>query len=153
MSSRRATRRAALGVLAGLGGYAVLTAARRATDRWTTVSASAPKMPAFPAWVSSTRRSRQAYEAAYGNLDLMASLPCYCGCAALPRPHASLRECFVQPSGHIEQHAAGCETCQDEAIDAVAWSDAGMSWLTIHDRIVAAYSDRGPGSPGHRGLN
>ena len=150
MDGRRFTRRAGLGALGGLATLWVGWSVSHAVDRWETAAARPAQAPSFPSWVSTTKRSRQAYELAFTNLELMATLPCYCGCAALTSPHASLRECFLQPSGRIEQHASGCGTCQDEAIDAVAWAGSGMSWTDVHNRIVASYSGLGPGSPGHR---
>ena len=150
MDGRRLTRRAPLGAMGGLATVWAGWSVRRAVDRWETAANRPTQIPTFPSWVSASPRSRQAYEAAFANLDLMVTLPCYCGCAALTSPHASLRECFLQPNGRIEQHASGCGTCQDEAIDAVAWADGGMPWPDVHSRIVASYSGLGPGSPGHR---
>lgn len=134
---------AGLGTL-GIGSGAAFS---RAIDRWSRPS-ERPTTTAFPSWVTSTPRTREAYEAAYARLDLMATLPCYCGCGAFKPPHADLSACFRRPSGQIEQHAAGCMTCQDEALDAARWDGEGVPWPEIHARIVAAYSDVGPPTPG-----
>jgi hypothetical protein len=149
--ARRFTRRQALGlaaggVLAGLGGGAAWVAMGQAADRWGRFAAGPGNgQPArFPAWVSRTPKSRNGYIAAYANLDLMATLPCFCGCDSLAKPHASLRECFVQPNGEIEDHGSGCETCLDEALDAARWAREGVPWPEIRARIVTAYADRLP---------
>jgi hypothetical protein len=95
-------------------------------------------------------RGREAYEAAYTQLDLLATLPCYCGCMAFQTgAHRSLQDCFVNAAtGEIEAHGAFCETCQDEAIDAVAWARDGADRDEIHQRIVAQYTERDPGQGG-----
>jgi hypothetical protein len=148
----RFTRRRALEVLLGVAGLGALGAGTgdafsRAIDRWSRFSERATES-AFPPWVTRSPRTREAYEQAYARLGLMATLPCYCGCGAFKPPHVDLSTCFRRPSGQIEQHAAGCTTCQDEALDAARWDSAGVPWLEIHTRIVAAYSDVGPPTPG-----
>jgi hypothetical protein len=128
-------RRTAIGILAGLG----------ATGLYFAVPGLRPALlgqPArtFPAWVYSSPRGGEAYAAAYSDLDLMDTLPCFCGCMAFKTdPHKSLRTCFEQPSGKIEPHGAFCGTCQGEAIDAIALARLGVSRAETHDRIVAAY--------------
>jgi hypothetical protein len=149
MDGQRITRRAAAGTLLGLVGVAGWAALSQAAGRWGRLAAAQARTSQLPPWVSNSPRSQDAYEGAYANLELMATLPCYCGCGALPNPHSSLRECFRQPNGQIEQHASGCETGQDEAIAAVGWANDGLTWSEIHTRIIATYSGRGPGSPGH----
>jgi len=98
----------------------------------------------FPDWAYTMPRGGQGYTAAFARPDVLATLPCFCGCDSFDQPHASLRECFIQPSGEIDTHGAFCETCQEEAIDAVAWAEAGVEPDEIHARIVAAYSGRDP---------
>jgi hypothetical protein len=106
----------------------------------------------LPAWVDTMPRGRAAYTAAHTRLDVMAALPCYCGCGVFQTgAHTNLKDCFVTPAGEIEPHAAFCETCQDEALEAADWSDAGLAIEEVHRRIVAAYSDRGPATPGEHG--
>ncbi|MCC7367858.1 MAG: hypothetical protein IT306_05520 [Chloroflexi bacterium] len=151
MHARPIARRAVLGGLLGLGGVAAWAAVGRASERWFGASGGPGPTGRWPAWVSRSPKSRNAYSVAFANLELMATLPCYCGCGVMPKPHINLADCFVQANGEVEEHASGCETCQDEALDAVAWANAGNSWAEIHTRIVAEYSERGPAYPGHRG--
>jgi len=148
MDGRRITRRAALGALGGLAAVWAGFGLQRAVGRWETAVGGSSHAMTLPSSVATSPRSKQAYQAAYANLELLGTLPCYCGCAALPTPHANLRECFQTPAGQVELHASGCGVCQDEAIDAVAWVDDGVAWPEVHRRIVAAYSDHDPGSPG-----
>lgn len=98
----------------------------------------------FPDWVYTMPRGNEAYTVALAQPDLLATLPCFCGCAAFEQAHGSLRDCFMQASGELDPHAAFCETCQGEALDAVAWAGQGASGHEIHERIVAKYSDRDP---------
>jgi hypothetical protein len=98
----------------------------------------------LPAWVFSSPRSVRAYRAALAAPALMAALPCYCGCVALRPAHASLLDCFVQPNGALDQHAAGCEVCQREALDARALAEAHTLWPEIRRQIDDRYRDHGP---------
>lgn len=147
----RFTRRRSLQFLLGVAGLGVHgtgtgVALSRATERW-----SRPTMSndlRRPGWALASPRVRDAYEAAYARLDLMATLPCYCGCGTFSPPHRDLLECFMQRDGRPEAHAAGCETCQDEALDAAQWEQDGMPWSEIRARIMATYSDVGPPTPG-----
>ncbi|MCC6176434.1 MAG: hypothetical protein IT305_14100 [Chloroflexi bacterium] len=135
-------------VLAMLGGAGALVIGGAVYTSWTVPLARDDSR--FPAWVATMPRGREAYAAAYTQLDLLATLSCYCGCMAFQTgAHLNLRDCFVTPaSGEIEAHAAFCETCQDEAIDAVTWARDGVGWDEIHRRIITQYAERDPGSGG-----
>ena len=98
----------------------------------------------LPDWARRSARSTQAYRAALAQPELMAALACYCGCVFLSPAHANLLDCFVKPDGALEQHAAGCETCQDEAIDARDLARDGLDRAAIRREIDARYQDRGP---------
>jgi hypothetical protein len=95
----------------------------------------------FPDWVYRSPRSAQAYETAYEHLGLLGTIPCYCGCSRFPAPHRSLTDCFVQADGSVEPHAAFCETCQDETLDAVALLNDGVAWPDIRAQIVEKYEE------------
>lgn len=136
-------RRAAISLLAGAGAVGLYLAMPLPLD-----DLVGQPSRGFPDWVYTLPRGGEAYAAAYSDLELMATLPCFCGCMAFEAPHKSLRSCFEQPTGEIEPHGAFCETCQGEAIDAVALARAGLPRDEIHDRIVAAYGDRDPGFGG-----
>jgi hypothetical protein len=44
----------------------------------------------------------------------------------------------------FEPHAAGCATCQDEALAARHMADRGLAVAEARRNIVAAFQDRGP---------
>ena len=93
----------------------------------------------LPGWAYMSPRSVQAYRAALAQPVLLASLACYCGCARLQTPHASLLECFVRPNGAFEPHASGCAVCQDEAIDARRLAAQSLPADQIRREIDARY--------------
>ena len=41
-----------------------------------------------------------------GYEELLASLPCFCGCAGYQPPHRNLLDCFIRTEGGFESHAA-----------------------------------------------
>lgn len=137
--ARRCRRRTALLTLGGLGGLLLATGCELPIQRLLGAPA-----PTFPAWVNTMPRGGEAYTAAFSNLDLMSTLACYCGCMAFADPHGSLKDCFVQASGEISTHGAFCETCQDEAIDAVAMAKAGQDWAAIRRHVDETYASRAP---------
>lgn len=122
-----------LAALAGLSATVGLPRAER-----TAVSGSG-----LPGFVD-TPRAVQAYRAALALPALIVVLPCYCGCVGLTPAHRSLYDCFVRPDGAYEPHAAGCMTCQDEALDAQRWTREGLAAAEVRRRVDAAYRDSGP---------
>jgi uncharacterized protein with PCYCGC motif len=140
---RRFTRRSAVTLLSGVAAAGLVLILVEPTRRLLM-----PAARPFPDWAYTMPKGGEAYAAAYSRLDLMATLPCFCGCMAFEQPHGGLRDCFVNPSGEIDPHAAFCETCQEEAIDAVAWDKQGVGWGEIHERIVSKYADRDSGAGG-----
>jgi hypothetical protein len=88
--------------------------------------------------------TRSAYEAAPSHQVLYGHLPCYCGCALLKQPHASLRDCFLKPDGSFEAHASGCKICTDIATDALAMEKNGADHTAIRAAIDAKYVRAGP---------
>jgi hypothetical protein len=138
-SSRRISRRGAIIALGGAVGLLIATACTVPIQRYF----SSPR-PLFPSWVNSMPRGSEAYTVAFANLDLLATLVCYCGCGSFEDAHANLRDCYLLPSGEMNTHGAFCETCQDEAIEAVAMAHAGTDWAAIREHIDATYGDRAP---------
>jgi len=88
--------------------------------------------------------TRHAYQAAPSHRDLFAHLPCYCGCALLKEPHASLERCFLLPDGSLEAHASGCRICTDIAVDALAMEAKGLDHAAIRARVDETYARAGP---------
>jgi Protein of unknown function with PCYCGC motif len=98
----------------------------------------------LPAWAATTPISSAAYRVAVLQPDLLSSLPCFCGCVGYQPPHRNLRDCFLRPEGGFEAHAAGCTTCQEEALMAERLARQGMPSGDIRDALVASFVDRGP---------
>lgn len=90
----------------------------------------------LPAWATSSPRMARAYGAALHSTELLAQLPCYCGCMdSLTLAHANLRDCFVYADGNLNMHAASCGICQEEALSAATWLADGQSVAEIQQRI------------------
>jgi uncharacterized protein with PCYCGC motif len=102
----------------------------------------------LPGWATTTAASARAYRTSVLQPDLLAGLPCFCGCVSLTPPHRTLLDCFVRPDGAYETHAAGCSTCQDEALAARRWADLGMALAEVRRRVVSTFGDRGPSTDG-----
>ena len=149
MDVKRYSRRAVVAGLLGIGALVAAEPIGRAVTRWNDVAAAAKPASTFPAWVRTTPHSLKAYEAAFAQPDLMATLPCFCGCDRMDLQHTSLRDCFMQADGRLERHGAVCGTCQGEALDAAALAKQGVPWAEIRTRIVAAYGPSGPPARQH----
>jgi Protein of unknown function with PCYCGC motif len=98
----------------------------------------------LPNWATTTSTSAGAYRFAVLHPDVLAGLPCFCGCATYQPPHRNLRDCFIRPDGGFEAHAAGCTTCQDEALTASRLMRKGVAASQMRETIVATFTERGP---------
>jgi hypothetical protein len=99
---------------------------------------------ALPTWATTSATTASAYRTAVLRPDLLAALPCFCGCVTYAPAHRSLLDCFVHADGSFEPHAAGCSTCQDEALAARHLADQGRAVAEVRRNIIAAFEDRGP---------
>jgi hypothetical protein len=168
MMTMRLSRRRVLTVLGGIGnlgpagagcsrlpaGAGAVSAASSVATQGPGVTGESPDGPgaSSPVWTDTMPHGRPAYTSAPTRLDLVATLPCYCGCGVFRTgAHASLKDCFVTLTGEIVPHAGFCEACQDEAIDAATWADAGLTAQAVHAGIVAAYPGRGSATRGEHG--
>lgn len=92
---------------------------------------------------------REAYQFAVHNPDVLAELPCYCGCGAMG--HISNYSCYVQSDdgGDIvyDNHALGCSICVDITQDAMRMLDEDKSIAEIYEYVDATYSRFGPATP------
>jgi hypothetical protein len=105
----------------------------------------------LPNWATTTPVSAGAYRTAVLLPDLLVALPCFCGCVSYAPAHRSLYDCFVRPDGAFETHAAGCFTCQEEALAAGRWADQGLTVADVRRNVVARFEDRGPSTDGAAG--
>lgn len=77
-------------------------------------------------------KTRDAYHIVGEVPQLIAQLPCYCYCDR-GFGHKSLHSCFV------DDHAAHCAVCVDEALLAYNLQKRGLSPQQIREQIIAQY--------------
>ena len=82
-----------------------------------------------------TGLTRDAYKAVGEIPQTIAQLPCYCHCDE-GFGHKSLQSCFV------DDHAAHCAICAEEALAAYKLHKQGLTAEQIRERIVAQYSSQ-----------
>lgn len=88
------------------------------------------------------QRVRDAYRFAAANPDVLAQIPCYCGCG--PMGHDSNYACFWQQAGVVDEHALGCGICVDIAQDVMRGLEQGHGLAEIRAQVDADYSRFGP---------
>jgi uncharacterized protein with PCYCGC motif len=98
---------------------------------------TAAELRSLPATLAPQRfagKTRLAYQAVAQIPKTIAQLPCYCHCD-VGFGHKSLHSCFV------DDHAAHCAVCVDEALLAYKLqTEGGLTPEQIRERIVAQYS-------------
>lgn len=87
---------------------------------------------------------RATYLFALSDGAVLEALPCYCGCVDLR--HTSLRSCFVSDAGGFDSHAAGCDVCVAEALDARRLRAERRSLTEIRRHIDERYGSGGRGT-------
>ena len=90
---------------------------------------------------------RTAYQFAVANPDVLAQLPCYCGCGGMG--HTSNYACYVAGENSdgtltFDGHALGCSICVDITVDAMRMLDEGKSMPEIRTFVDQTYSAFGP---------
>ena len=80
-----------------------------------------------------TGETARAYAAAKEIPEIIDSLYCYCDCAK-HFGHKSLLTCYV------DEHAAYCDICMDEALMAKEMHDKGMDVFAIRKAVDEKYS-------------
>ena len=103
---------------------------------------TAARTEGLPDYAYRSELSLKGYQIAVAQGDLLAQLPCYCGCGEDPR-YKNLRDCFIDANGEFNSHAANCLICQQEAQDASGWREQGLSTKQIRERIDQTYEGRG----------
>jgi hypothetical protein len=94
------------------------------------------------------KQTQEAYRFAAANPEILAEIPCYCGCNAMEHRHNLA--CYVadmNAAGEVtkfDQHASYCDICVDITQDVMRLKRAGHSIEEIHDEIVTTYSKYGP---------
>jgi hypothetical protein len=78
-------------------------------------------------------KTEKAYQVVAEISDAIDQLYCYCECDK-HSGHRSLLSCFT------DNHAANCDICQDEALDAAQMMKQGYGMAEIRSRIDGKYS-------------
>ncbi len=78
-------------------------------------------------------QTEKAYQIAQEMPDLIDSLYCYCECDK-HSGHRSLLSCYT------DNHAANCDICQDEALEAAKLMKQGVGMAEIRSRIDGKFS-------------
>jgi len=103
---------------------------------------SAGSSEGLPKYAYRSAASLEGYKIAVAHPDLLAQMPCYCGCGSDPA-FKNLRDCFLNENGEFNAHAANCMICIEEAKDASKWQNEGLSVKQIRERIDQDYQGRG----------
>jgi hypothetical protein len=78
-------------------------------------------------------QTERAYQVAQEISETIDQLYCYCECDK-HSGHLTLLSCYT------DNHAANCDICQDEALDAAKMKKQGYSMAEIRSRIDGKYS-------------
>lgn len=102
----------------------------------------------FPSFVYTSDAVEVGYKIAVKQPDLLGKanlkdkkvvIPCYCFCDAMG--HDNLLYCFLQQGdlqAGFDDHAAGCNICYGQAMQAFLWDDLGAT----HDEIIAGMEQK-----------
>ncbi len=96
----------------------------------------------LPEYAYRSPAALRGYKIAVKEADLLARLPCYCGCGQDPQ-YQNLRDCFLDDRGEFRAHGANCQVCLEEAEDAAGWKNEGLTPREIRERIDSRYEGRG----------
>jgi len=86
-----------------------------------------------PSYFSKDPKARAAYQAAKDIPEVLAELPCFCGCMTA-LGHESNLFCFR------DEHGSGCSICEDIALDARDMHSKGFSIERIKQAIRERFS-------------
>ncbi len=78
-------------------------------------------------------QTEKAYQIAQEMPDMIDELYCYCECDK-HSGHRSLLSCYT------DNHAANCDICQDEALEAAKMMKQGVGMAEIRSRIDGKFS-------------
>ncbi|MGL4521825.1 MAG: PCYCGC motif-containing (lipo)protein [Bacilli bacterium] len=106
-------------------------------------TASSSDMPTFLA--GTPELVSAAYKIVAKNTDVLAYIPCYCGCGESV-DHKSNLDCFIneeKSSGEIvwDSHATTCQNCIEIGVVASKMNSEGSSLQEIRDYIDATYKE------------
>jgi hypothetical protein len=103
-----------------------------------------------PDYVRSDARTEEAYAFALAYPQIVAWMPCYCGCEAMG--HGSNLDCYfkhgvVSDKAVFEEHASFCDICVDITLKAKQLDASGRSLQQIRQAIDETFGRSGaPGT-------
>ena len=121
----------ATGVLAVIAWFLLADAGKQFTPSGARI---VPTMS--PSYFAKDPRAQAAYQAAKDIPEVLAELPCFCGCMS-QFGHESNLFCFR------DEHGSGCTICEDIALDARDMHRKGLSVEQIEETIRQRYSRAG----------
>src|SRR5437016_10846687 len=129
-SKKRNTKRRAVWLALGLAGVLGLIAWVFIGGGGQQLTASGAKLvhTMDPNYFSKDPKARAAYEVAKDMPEVLAELPCFCGCMTA-LGHESNLFCFK------DEHGSGCSICEDIALEARDMHNKGFSIERIKDVI------------------
>jgi len=86
-----------------------------------------------PAQFRNDAKAQAAYQVARDMPEVLEQLPCFCGCMA-HFGHKNNLFCFS------DTHGAGCDLCENIALDARDMHKQGLSTEKIKEKIIERYS-------------
>ncbi|MBM7651591.1 PCYCGC motif-containing (lipo)protein [Neobacillus cucumis] len=101
--------------------------------------------------LNTSEKVQETYIMASTYPDVVAQVPCYCGCVA--EGHKSNLDCFVKSVGdnnavtEWDSHGISCDTCINIARDAVELHLNGDSSGKIYQLITDKYKNLGEATP------
>jgi hypothetical protein len=86
-----------------------------------------------PSYFSKDPKAQSAYQVAKEIPEVLAELPCFCGCMTALN-HESNLFCFR------DEHGSGCNICEDVALEARDLHRQGLSIEQIKERVRETFS-------------
>src|SRR5215469_460583 len=124
---------AAVVIMAGIAGVLLRGTADQAGDQTADSAQLSKAADVLSPSLFSDEKTRAAYQTAKDIPEVLEQIPCFCGCLS-NFGHKNNLFCFK------DQHGAGCNMCQDIALDARKMHDQGMSIAQIQEKIKTKYS-------------
>ena len=140
-----------------VGAVLASACAPAALARPTAPPSSIPPLAANPTrgiWPSQYQEApqqvRNAYAWAAGHENILAFIPCFCGCGA--EGHKNNFDCFVksrQTGGWItmDLHGLRCGTCVSITLEVASMTEKGLTVRQMRTAIDARWSATGPSTP------
>jgi hypothetical protein len=98
-----------------------------------------------PDYVRTSAATEAAYHYAMSHPEVVAWMPCYCGCDAME--HRSNLDCYLKANGAgFEEHASYCGICVDITLKAKELVAQGKSLLEVRTIVDATWGGIAPGT-------